>query len=90
MTVAPKRSEYRRLLRNFQTTTRLIPTATFSLITTSSLAHAAWVESFCKDKGINLDGSTTVRDFVSLTKNSYGSETIRMLPQAYGVDEQNE
>ena len=47
-------------------------------------------ESFCKNKGINLDGSTTVRDFVSLTKDSYGSETIRMLPQAYGVDEQNE
>lgn len=47
-------------------------------------------ESFCKDKGINLDDSTTVRDFVSLTKDSYGSETIRMLPQAYGVNEQNE
>lgn len=47
-------------------------------------------ESFCKNKGINLDGSTTVREFVSLTKDSYGSETIRMLPQAYGVDEQNE
>ena len=47
-------------------------------------------ESFCKDKGINLDDSTTVRDIVSLTKDSYGSETIRMLPQAYGVNEQNE
>ena len=47
-------------------------------------------ESFCKDKGINLDGSTTVRDFVSLTNDSYGSETIRMLPQAYGVDEIDE
>lgn len=47
-------------------------------------------ESFCKDKGINIDGSTTVREFVSLTKDSYGSETIRMLPQAYGVNEQNE
>lgn len=47
-------------------------------------------ESFCKNKGINLDGSTTVRDFVSLTKDSYGSETIRRLPQAYGVNEQNE
>ena len=47
-------------------------------------------ESFCKDKGINLDGSTTVRDFVSLTKDSYGSETIRRLPKAYGVNEQNE
>lgn len=47
-------------------------------------------ESFCKDKGINIDGSTTVRDFVSLTKDSYGSETIRKLPQAYGVDEIDE
>lgn len=47
-------------------------------------------ESFCKDKGITLDGSTTVREFVSLTKDSYGSETIRRLPQAYGVDEIDE
>lgn len=47
-------------------------------------------ESFCKDNGINLDGSTTVREFVSLTKDSYGSETIRRLPQAYGVDEIDE
>lgn len=47
-------------------------------------------ESFCKDKGINFDDSTTVREFVSLTKDSYGSETIRRLPQAYGVNEQNE
>lgn len=47
-------------------------------------------ESFCKDKEINLDGSTTVREFVSLTKDSYGSETIRRLPQAYGVNGQKE
>ena len=47
-------------------------------------------DSFCKDKGINLDGSTTVREFVSLTKDSYGSETIRRLPQSYGVDEVDE
>lgn len=47
-------------------------------------------ESFCKDKGINLDGSTTVREFVSLTKDSYGSGTIRRLPQAYGVNWQKE
>ena len=67
-----------------------IPTATFSLITTSSLAHVAWGESFCKDKGINLDGSTTVREFVSLTKDSYDAETIRKLPQAYGVNDIDE
>lgn len=44
-------------------------------------------ESFCKNKGINLDDTTTVRQFVLLTKDSYGSSTIRKLPQAYGIDE---
>ena len=44
-------------------------------------------ESFCKDKGISLNDSTTVRQFVLLTKDSYGSATIRKLPQAYGIDE---
>lgn len=44
-------------------------------------------ESFCKGKGINLNDSTTVRQFVLLTKDSYGSATIRKLPQAYGKDE---
>lgn len=44
-------------------------------------------ESFCKDKGISLSDATTVRQFVLLTKNSYGSATIRKLPQAYGKDE---
>ncbi len=44
-------------------------------------------ESFCEDKGISLDGSTTVREFVELTKDSYGSDIIRKLPEAYGVTE---
>ncbi len=44
-------------------------------------------ESFCKDKGISLNDSTTVRQFVLLTKDSYGSVIIRKLPQAYGKDE---
>ena len=43
-------------------------------------------ESFCKDKGISLNDSTTVSQFVLLTKDSYGSSTIRKLPQAYGKD----
>ena len=43
-------------------------------------------ESFCKDKGISLNDSTTVRQFVLLTKDSYGSATIRKLPQAYGIN----
>ena len=44
-------------------------------------------ENFCKNNGINLDDSTTVREFIRLTKNSYGFRTIRKLPLAYGVDE---
>nr|DAF71978.1 MAG TPA: hypothetical protein [Caudoviricetes sp.] len=44
-------------------------------------------ESFCEDKGISLDGSTTVREFVELTKDSYGSDIIRKLPEAYGITE---
>lgn len=44
-------------------------------------------ESFCKDKGIYLDSSTTVREFVELTKDSYGGETIRKLPEVYEVTE---
>ena len=42
-------------------------------------------ESFCHDHGISLDGTTTVRDFVELTKDSYGGETVRKLPEAYGA-----
>ena len=44
-------------------------------------------ESFCKDKGIDLDGSTTVREFVELTKDSYGGDVICKLPEAYGITE---
>ena len=42
-------------------------------------------ESFCQNKGIDLDGSTTVREFVNMTKDSYGSYIISKLPVAYGV-----
>ena len=44
-------------------------------------------ESFCKDKGIDLDGSTTVREFVELTKDSYGGDVICKLPEVYGITE---
>lgn len=43
-------------------------------------------EGFCKDNNIDLDGKTTIREFVSLTKNNYGSEVIRKLPKAYGIN----
>ena len=42
-------------------------------------------ESFVADKGLSLDGKTTVREFVELTKNAYGGDIIRQLPQAYGI-----
>ena len=44
-------------------------------------------ESFCKDKGIDLEGSTTVREFVELTKDSYGGDVICKLPDVYGITE---
>lgn len=46
-------------------------------------------ESFCKDMGIDLNGNTTVREFVSLTKNSYGSNIICNLPKVYGINNFN-
>ena len=42
-------------------------------------------ESFCKDKGIDLNGNTTVREFIELTKGSYGGDVICKLPEVYGV-----
>ena len=42
-------------------------------------------ESFCQNKGIDIDDSTTVREFIELTKGSYGGDVICKLPEAYGV-----
>ena len=44
-------------------------------------------ESFCKDKSIDLDGNTTVREFINLTKDSYGGDVICKLPEVYGITE---
>ena len=44
-------------------------------------------EIFCKDKGIDLDGTTTIREFIELTKGSYGGDVICKLPEAYGITE---
>jgi hypothetical protein len=40
--------------------------------------------AFVSDKGLSLDGETTVEDFVRLTQNAYGGSTIRKLPAMYG------
>ena len=41
---------------------------------------------FVSSNGLNLDGETTVEDFVKLTRNSYGGSTIRKLPAQYGAE----
>ena len=40
---------------------------------------------FVASKGIDLDGESTIEEFVAMTRNSYGSATIRKLPEAYGI-----
>jgi hypothetical protein len=39
--------------------------------------------AFVKDRGLTLDGETTVAAFIELTKNAYGGSTIRKLEKAY-------
>lgn len=42
-------------------------------------------ESFANSRGISLSDKTTVREFVQLTKDAYGSDIIKKLPKAYGI-----
>ena len=42
-------------------------------------------ESFVSNKGLSLDGKTSVREFVKLTKDAYGGDIIKKLPEAYGI-----
>lgn len=39
--------------------------------------------AFVKDRGLTLDGETTVTAFIELTQNAYGGSTIRKLKEAY-------
>ena len=43
-------------------------------------------EEFVKGKGLSLDGKTSVREFVELTKDTYGGDIIKELPKAYGIE----
>ena len=40
-------------------------------------------EAFARDNGIDLGGSMTVAEFVEVTKNAYGKETVRELAARY-------
>ena len=42
-------------------------------------------EAFMSNKGLSLDGKTSVREFVKLTQDAYGGDIIKKLPEAYGV-----
>ena len=39
--------------------------------------------AFVKDHGLSLDGKTTVTAFIELTRNAYGSSTIKRLEEGY-------
>lgn len=43
-------------------------------------------EQFCNGHGIDMDGQTTVCEFVELTKNSYGGQIIERLSELYNQD----
>ena len=42
-------------------------------------------EAFVSNKGLSLDGKTSVREFVKLTQDAYGGYIIKKLPEAYGI-----
>lgn len=42
-------------------------------------------EAFISNKGLSLDGKTSVREFVKLTQDAYGGDIIKKLPEAYGI-----
>ena len=39
--------------------------------------------AFAKDHGIDMEGSSTVEDFIELTRNAYGGSIIRKLEETY-------
>jgi len=41
--------------------------------------------AFVKDRGLTLDGETTVTAFIDLTRNAYGGSVIRNLEKAYAA-----
>ena len=43
-------------------------------------------ETFVANRGLSLDGETSIREFVELTKDSYGGEIIKRVPMIYGME----
>ena len=42
--------------------------------------------AFVEERGLSLDGCTTVREFIRLTENAYGGSTVRKLKKEYGIE----
>ena len=42
--------------------------------------------AFVKDKGLTLDGETTVTEFIRMTEKAYGGSTIKKLAVAYETE----
>ena len=40
-------------------------------------------QQFAKDRGIDLDGKMSIKEFIELTKDAYGGEIIKELEKAY-------
>ena len=40
-------------------------------------------KAFIEERGLTLDGETTVREFIDLTKNAYGGAVIRAMSEKY-------
>ena len=41
--------------------------------------------TFVQDRGLSMDGKTTVREFIRLTEDAYGGSTVRKLKKEYGI-----
>ena len=41
--------------------------------------------AFVQDRGLSMDGKTTVRDFIRMTEDAYGGSTVRKLKKEYGI-----
>ena len=41
--------------------------------------------AFVQDRGLSMDGKTTVREFIRMTENAYGGSTVRKLKKEYGI-----
>lgn len=41
--------------------------------------------AFVEERGLSLDGCTTVREFIRMTEDAYGGSTVRKLKKEYGI-----